>query len=118
MQLHDIRSHHAAKDLAVEEVLDQYGQVHPLKARGMRLVNIYELIRDNDDVIVWLEDPISRQVVWKSWLVKTRAGKKRTGPYSIEQIEYLHKSAYPHCRLVVWEGGDDGSYIMWREATQ
>ena len=116
MELHDIRSHHSAADLVDYEVVDQYGQIHGIKGRGMRLVNIYELIRENDDVRVWLENPDTREVVWENWLVRTRAGKKKPGPFTIEQIEYMHKAAYPQCRLCVWQGdSEEGGYTLGHE---
>jgi hypothetical protein len=116
MELHDVRSHHGAGDLVDFEVVDQYGQIHGIKGRGLRNVNIYELIRENDDVRIWFEDPVTREVIWENWLVKTRAGRKKPGPYNLEQVEYLHKVAYPNTRLCVWEGDDEeGGYKTWRE---
>ena len=88
--------HHARQTLVVDEVVDQWGQIHAIKGRGFSHVSIWDEFKARKNAPkfqkIWIENH-ERKVVFE-------ARKSHT----FEQVVAFRNEAFPGYTVCAWQG--------------
>ena len=90
----------ASRSLTVAETVDRFGQAHPIKGQGFKHTGVYEHIAEDTRRTIFIRDPAGF-VVWQA---------KRHN--TLDQVREFRDDTFPDCTLCVWEGGDDGHFVL------
>lgn len=101
---HEKVSHHDSHDHVVLEVVDQYGQIHPIRGQGFRTANIYEQMDRSDITKVFIEQFDSSVNAW----VMVWQHRSRKIPCSVDDVIRLRNAGWPRARVVEYQGTRDG----------
>jgi hypothetical protein len=95
--------HHGRKTLVVDEHIDRWGQLRPVKGLGFRHVSIWDEMdaRKSGPKFqrIWIENH-ERKVVFEA---------RRHHTY--EQVVSFRNEAFPNGTVCCWEGEDDGAFV-------
>lgn len=100
---HDHHEHRAHHDL---HVYDQHG--NPIRAQGFRGSVLYEDIIVDKRQRVWLEDA-DRNIVWQQ---KRYNHPGKAPKWTVEELLAFRNAAYPKATLCIWEGDDEGHFVL------
>lgn len=96
-------THHGNRSLVTHEVIDKYGQIHPVKGQGFKHISIWEEFESRKALIHqtgWVENA-NGEVVYRAKTYDT-----------LPALLKFRDSAYPGGSVYVWEGDETGKIVF------